>query len=405
MGCKVLLQWRGLITGLLAAGLGLGAARAADSVLLKDGTVLEGEVVEDRAGGPEITLHLGTRKLSLARDTIRQVSTDKVVRAEYQRRAGALKPEDAEGHCALGQWCQTRKLHGMAEAEFQAALRADPQNAEARRALGLEAAAADAVRKTGAAEQNAAFVATAAPAQTEKDSLTRKITDSANVLGLGELDEQSRQEAIRALLQERDKAGDILLACLDYRSHTEARTRLGALKAMRVVKPAGPRVAPALAWSAVMDPEEEVRMAAVDTVKQRKDDEAVGVMMRHLLSAFDEKGNVVSAPVRDAAVSALRRVDDRRVAEGLLRYCTMELRPALTEQRGDMERVLLRVPMFVNVGGATFGYIVILPIQFPNLDIVRVRTTVCAPAAALRALTGQDFGADTNAWLSWIRSH
>jgi Arc/MetJ family transcription regulator len=271
------------------------------------------------------------------------------------------------------------------------------------------AAGAGSAEKQAAPPVDGLFVAAAGAVTPVKDPVAARISGTARVLGQANVTDEARQGAIQTLLQERDRAGDVLLGCLDFRKVSEPEVRCGALKGLRVVKPTGPRVSPALAWSAVMDPATEVRTEAVQAIKERKDDEAVGAMMRHLLGAFDEQGNVVSAPVRDAAVSALRSVNDRRVAETILRYCTMEIRTSRTEFKG-METLYITVPMVYSPQAGAGGTVVWvsyinLPIQFPTLAIDRVRTTVCCPAAALRALTGQDFGTDTQSWLNWIRSH
>ena len=44
-----------------------------------------------------------------------------------------------------------------------------------------------------------------------------------------------------------------------------------------------------------------------------------------------------------------------------------------------------------------------LPIQFPDLKLTVVKTTVCAPCAALSSFTGQNFGNDLDKWAKWIR--
>jgi hypothetical protein len=365
---------------------------------LKDGTVLTGEVIENVADAPQVILYTGARKMSVARESIREVSLDQNARAEHTRRSAALKAEDAKGHAELAEWCRAKGFFGRAETEWKIVLASDPAHAQARQALGLEMT----VPAKPAASGDELFIVAAAPAA-EAAEPDRKIAGLARVLAQKDAPEETTQEAIRGLLQERDKAGEVLMGCLDFRKHSEAQERLGALKGLRVVKPTGERPSILLAWTAVADPTPDVRTAAVDLIKERKDLPAVGVLMRHLMGAFDDQGNVVNAPVRDNAVTALRSVNDRRVGETLLYYCTMETRATATSvSMGVPARIT--VPTFYQTGGAVFAYSVSLPIYFPQVDVIRVRTTVCAPAAALRAVTGQDFGDDTKAWLKWIRA-
>ena len=109
--------------------------------------------------------------------------------------------------------------------------------------------------------------------------------------------------------------------------------------------------------------------------------------MRHLIGAFDKQGNVVNAPVRDAAVKALRSIDDARVLHTLAYYATLEMRPTVTELANFQTRQIDSYT--VNQGAAATVLIPLsFPVQFPELRITRVRTTVCAPASAYHALKG-----------------
>jgi tetratricopeptide (TPR) repeat protein len=55
---------------------------------------------------------------------------------EYKTRRDALKPENADGHYALGEWCEKNGMAGNARAEFEAALKANSDHAKAREKLG-----------------------------------------------------------------------------------------------------------------------------------------------------------------------------------------------------------------------------------------------------------------------------
>ncbi|MCZ7649027.1 MAG: hypothetical protein M5U26_27855 [Planctomycetota bacterium] len=125
-------------------------------------------------------------------------------------------------------------------------------------------------------------------------------------------------------------------------------------------------------------------------------------MIRHLVGAFDEVGGLRNAPVRDAAVKSLRALGDSRVYEALLYYVVCEMRPTVTELASFRTR---QIDSFtVQQGGNVIIPILLsFPVQFPELSITRVRTTVSAPASALRAVTGQNFGDDVGAWKKWIK--
>jgi tetratricopeptide (TPR) repeat protein len=104
------------------------------------------------------------------------------------------------------------------------------------------------------------------------------------------------------------------------------------------------------------------------------------------ISDYEISGDAYDPVIRQFLSGVV--LDVRPTVSSDRRYIHMELRPSLTEQEGDMERIYLQVPMFVNVGGATFGYIVILPIQFPNLSIRRIRTTVTCPDGGIIFIGG-----------------
>jgi len=243
----------------------------------------------------------------------------------------------------------------------------------------------------------------AEPKAAEAVEFNRKVVDYARVLGMTSSTDEQKQDVVAGLLTEREKSSHVLLGCLDAKKFTSLDVRLGALKGLKVTRPEGARVSPSLAWSAVLDPAEDVRAAAVDLIKQRKDDQAMGGMVRHLLGAFDEAGNVVNAPVCDAAVQGLKNLGEKRVYEALLYYVLCEMRPTMTELVSFSTR---QIDAFTVTQGAAVTLIIPLsfPVQFPELAITRVRTTVSAPAAALRAATGQDFGADADRWKNWIRN-
>jgi L-ascorbate metabolism protein UlaG (beta-lactamase superfamily) len=54
----------------------------------------------------------------------------------YQERLAKLKPDDAEGHYKLGQWCESNKLADEAKAQFEKVLELKPDHGGARGKLG-----------------------------------------------------------------------------------------------------------------------------------------------------------------------------------------------------------------------------------------------------------------------------
>ena len=125
-------------------------------------------------------------------------------------------------------------------------------------------------------------------------------------------------------------------------------------------------------------------------------------MVNHLVAAFDGLGNVRNVALRDNAVESLRALSDKRVFQALHHYVTTELRLANISQGSLATR---QIDTFAVNSGANTNIPVqlALPIQTPELNVTRVRTTVVAPAvSALRAVSGQDFGDDWERWGRWI---
>lgn len=56
---------------------------------------------------------------------------------EYRRRRDALRADDAEGHFLLGEWCEKKGMAANARAEYEAAVKANPDHARAREKLGF----------------------------------------------------------------------------------------------------------------------------------------------------------------------------------------------------------------------------------------------------------------------------
>lgn len=373
-------------------------SNAADTVELKSGLVLLGEIVEDNPANAEIVLHTGPKQVTLPRKDIAQIHKDTEARAEFKKRQSALEARDARGHFALFQWAQERKLFVLAQDALKTAAAADPNHAGARKALGLDA---------DEASQQDFVVGARTPASSDNEkskadrvAYEKSVQDQIKLLARSDTSEASRGEVVSNLVRDKDKVGDVLLGSLDFRKVTDHEVRLGALKGIEAIKPDSPRVSPTLAWSAVLDPSADVRKQVVGLIKDRKDDVAVGGMIRHLIGAFNQAGEVIHIPVRDNAVEGLRLMKDDRIGSALFTYCVMELRPTQTE--GTLQPGFIQ--SFTVLTGAQVTIIIPLtfPIDFPNLQIRRVRTTVSAPAAALRAYAGKDLGADVDAWKAWL---
>jgi len=105
----------------------------ADRVHLKDGRVIEGEVV-DKGDQVEIRLHLGST--TVRKDEIARIEKVKTASELYKEKAAAVAEGDADAHLELAQWCQEQRLAEEAHAELLATIAIDPEQAQARALLG-----------------------------------------------------------------------------------------------------------------------------------------------------------------------------------------------------------------------------------------------------------------------------
>ena len=116
----------------------------ADLIYFRDGTVREGKVVNQTDEKVEVVFVTpgGSLRVVYPLDKITRIELKKtpneLVLEEYQQRATALKPDDAEGWVKLGEWCLKQPmLQAEARGAYQQAMSIDPNNEAARKALGF----------------------------------------------------------------------------------------------------------------------------------------------------------------------------------------------------------------------------------------------------------------------------
>lgn len=172
---------------MLAAALLLSLL--ADLIVLKDGRVWTGEVIEEQAEKVKIRLPKGA--VWVQRTDIERIETAAQQREQY--RARAAKAASAADHRALALWCRERALAAEEKAEWAAVVAADPSHEEARRALGhvqvdgVWMTAEEAVKARGLVDRGGELVT----------PLRGRVLDLLEVLGSEDLVE--RGEARKAL--------------------------------------------------------------------------------------------------------------------------------------------------------------------------------------------------------------
>ena len=106
----------------------------ADSVFLKDGGEIKGEVVEQRADA--VVLEVGPGRITLPMRSVARVVSNTTDLGVYHSRAAALSALDVAGWLRLASWAQSRELATQARAAYEYILGVDPLNTEAHLALG-----------------------------------------------------------------------------------------------------------------------------------------------------------------------------------------------------------------------------------------------------------------------------
>jgi hypothetical protein len=106
----------------------------ADSVFLKDGGEVKGEVVEQRADA--VVLEVGPGRITLPMRSVARIVSNPTDLGLYHTRAAALAARDVAGWLRLAAWAQSRDLATQAREAYERVLAVDPLNADAHLALG-----------------------------------------------------------------------------------------------------------------------------------------------------------------------------------------------------------------------------------------------------------------------------
>ena len=117
---------------------GVALAASAETVVLKDGSRVEGKITAQAAS--EITVDVNGTAQKLNAEEIKSVDGRPFVceyKTIYRQKAPAVAPKDAEGHYRLALWCKKNGLKDEMNAELQRALAANPNHEGANLALGM----------------------------------------------------------------------------------------------------------------------------------------------------------------------------------------------------------------------------------------------------------------------------
>lgn len=120
------------ISALLLAAPGL---LRADEVFLKGGAKFSGRITEQT--DTMITMDIGDGVVGVAMARVDHIVKGKSPLDEYDERAKALQPSDADGWRNLGRWAAQQGLSAQSRQAYQNVMSMAPNDPEARQALGF----------------------------------------------------------------------------------------------------------------------------------------------------------------------------------------------------------------------------------------------------------------------------
>ena len=107
---------------------------AADTIYLKGGGRVEGQVVEQTAD--RVVVEVSAGQVTLPRTRIERMTLGSTALVQYRARAARLAPNDAAGWLALADWASGNDLATPARLAYEHVLQIEPMNGAAHQALG-----------------------------------------------------------------------------------------------------------------------------------------------------------------------------------------------------------------------------------------------------------------------------
>jgi hypothetical protein len=390
--------------------LSITTAACADTLHLEGGFVIEAESVEAQGEVYRVKTRNGTYDIEKSR--VKSIERGPDTRWQYQQEK-KRRPDTPEGQYLLAQWCGYNGLTSERLAHLKRVIELNPEHAAARKELGY-------VKKDGE------WVKTRSPKALsdeerevkrrarEQDVEVRKIVSGwyvkVQAIQSGRLDPKRNDskrtqfaDGRRQILAIHDPFAISALA--EVLSRGDVPTRRLLVEALG--RYTEDEALMNLIVIALLDPAADVRKAATVELARRQDDRVVNAFRRALSSERE-------FTLRNAA-TALGRLKARSAVEDLVRVLSTE----------TVQAVRVTDPLFLDsvyyVFGRSVGYsysdyvlfhhprcigvigpgALIGTVDRYELGMVSVyRTEV---QEALIAITGQNLGFDSSAWLEWWR--
>ena len=442
-GGDAIMRCAALVVG-MSVVLPSSSARA-DVIVLKGGGQVQGKVIADptskKGDRVQVVLPRGKTPLNLRKDQILEILPKPGPLDEYAARRQKLAPT-ARADYELGAWCDAHRLPDLAQVHFEAALRRDPEFAEARTKLGHVAKDGrwltpdEQRREAGMVLHRGKWVTEDEKAREDEQaqesagsaSWTRRI--KIILQGLVSESADRRREAEDQLMELKDpEAVGPLVKVLGGQ---DADVRILLARALGAIP--GDPASKALVDMVLREPEDHVRASILEPLRRREGNLVPSRLTRALKSP--------DVRVINRAAWALGNLDAFASVPRLLDVLiTVEQRVELVPSGGPAysgppgalmafngsSAAYLTGPV-VGPGVAAFGATVVpntfaldpfnggAPITFgdgmgprfvgadkgPQPQLMTFTSQNVEVLAALNRLTGQDFGYDVDAWRAWV---
>ncbi|MFP4056187.1 MAG: hypothetical protein ACLF0G_04895 [Candidatus Brocadiia bacterium] len=428
---------RAIVCLLAACLLAAGGARG-DIIHLKTGQV-EGRVIEET--DDEVVVETKVGKVTLKKSQVVRIEEKASPLDIYHEMAAKVGENDAEGHFSLGRWCADHKLFRQAREEYRKTIAIDPDHKGARERLGYVhkhgkwMTRAEAKRADGFVRHEGRWVtAEERDRELRREAVLDRLQALRKVLARGPMTPGAIAERLTAILgpdlDERDKTSlRVLLRELTNEADEKRRDRTADAR-LALVDLVGEQealeAAELLRRTAIVDREPQVRTRAARCLAERDslDDTAyfVGLIRRFTADRYringTKKTRSLARRVLRRTAEALELLGDPRAVPMLAE--SMVVRFHIPEQDEGLP------PMSIGFSTTSFagpgrvftddqGNQFVLPVtegtnwglnpQEQEREAEDLFFFNEAAYNALRKITGQDFGHDKKAWLSWWYRH
>lgn len=388
--------------GTIFLAVAAAVTAAADVFHLDRDRTIEGRLLGEEAGYYRIRTLEGVISLPIA--SVREVERGPSVIDEYDQRLAALNADSADEQAALGLWCREQGMAGDSRRHIERAIAINPQHAEARRALGYVRVAGlwiDGRTPASRREINPPDPATE-EARLER-AVRREWAKRIGGIRRGLLESRDGENVARGrqrILEIRDPLAIPALADVLSRGTVEARlVMVDALASFP-----DDEATLNLGITGLVDPDEQVRRAALAALKPRDDPRVAVQYIRALRVRSDVL--IKRAALALGELRALGAVPDliELLTEVAVREVEVPVREYFEIWPRDYYRGIDGGPVQgIQVGDYRPISVYIYADQTLNVwDVRQVRILRTEVREALVKITAQDFGFEQDRWRQWL---